>query len=86
MSVEPLCAKWEAFGWNVFESSGHNMAELVSCLEMAKQIKGQPTVIIAHTVKGKGISFMENNNSWHQRIPTKEQYNSAIWELTEVLQ
>ena len=81
--VEPLRPKWEAFGWNVYEVKGHDMEELVTSLEMAKGFEGRPTVIIAHTVKGKGVSFMENNNLWHQQIPTKEQYDTAMLELAE---
>ncbi|MDR0294157.1 MAG: transketolase [Oscillospiraceae bacterium] len=79
--LEPMRAKWESFNWNVFEINGHDMEEIVSRLEMAKRFTGRPTVIIAHTVKGKGVSFMEADNSWHQRIPSKEQYDTAMREL-----
>lgn len=81
ISMEPMRAKWESFNWNVFEINGHDIEEIVSRLEMAKQFAGRPTVIIAHTVKGKGVSFMESDNSWHQKIPTKEQYDTALREL-----
>ena len=81
LPMEPLRPKWEAFGWNVLEINGHDMAEIVSRLEMAKRYLGRPTVIIAHTVKGKGVSYMEYDNAWHQKIPTKEQYETAMREL-----
>lgn len=77
--------KWRAFGWNVLTADGHNMEEVVSQLRAAKASEGMPTVIIASTVKGKGVSFMENDNSWHQRIPSEEQYNQAMSELKEVV-
>jgi transketolase len=79
--VEPLQSRWESFGWKTFEANGHNMEDLVNKLEMAVDFQGKPTVIIAHTVKGKGVSFMENDNSWHQKIPTQEQYEQALKEL-----
>jgi transketolase len=80
-SLEPLQDKWEAFGWKVFEMNGHNMEDIVATLEMAVSFKGRPTVLIAHTTKGKGVSFMENDNSWHSRIPTQEHYEQALTEL-----
>jgi transketolase len=80
-SIEPLRSKWEAFGWKVFEMNGHDMFDIVNTLEMAVNYRGQPSVVIAHTVKGKGVSFMENDNAWHQKIPTKEQYEMAINQL-----
>jgi transketolase len=81
LSLEPLQSKWEAFGWKIFEMDGHHMEDIVSKLEMAVRFKGRPTVLIAHTTKGKGVSFMENDVSWHGRIPTKEQYEQALAEL-----
>jgi len=81
LPMEPLRPKFEAFGWNALECNGHDMAEVVSRLEMAKRFLGRPTVIIAHTVKGKGVSYMEYDNAWHQKIPTKEQYETAMREL-----
>ena len=81
--LEPLTAKWSAFGWNVIETDGHNMKELVSSLELAVSHEGQPTVIIAQTVKGKGVSFMEDDNIWHQKAPDKEQFDKAMAELQE---
>jgi transketolase len=81
LSLEPLRDKWEAFGWKVFEMNGHHMEDIVTKLEMAVSFKGRPTVVIAHTIKGKGVSFMENNNVWHVRKPTQEQYEQALKEL-----
>jgi transketolase len=81
LSLEPLRDKWEAFGWKVFEMDGHNMDNIVSKLEMAVRFKGRPTVVIAHTTKGKGVSFMENNVSWHGGIPTQVEYEQALVEL-----
>lgn len=77
MSLEPLRDKWEAFGFHVLEMNGHNMREIVDTLERARVIKGKPVLIIAHTTKGKGVSYMENQPSWHTGIPTEEQYQQA---------
>lgn len=74
---------WEGFGWNVLEMNGHNMEDILCTLDMAYHYRGMPTCIIAHTVKGKGVSFMENDNSWHQKTPSKEQYLQAMKELKE---
>lgn len=79
--MEPLRQKWEAFGFQVLEMNGHNMREIVDTLERAKIIKGKPVMIIAHTTKGKGISYMENEPSWHTGIPSPEQYAQAIAEF-----
>ncbi len=81
MPLEPLVDKWAAFGWNTVEIDGHNMPEIVSALYSATRFEGKPTVIIAHTIKGKGVSFMEDDNSWHQKAPTKEQFDIAMTEL-----
>ncbi len=83
-TVNPLMEKWKSFGWNVLEMNGHNMEDIVNKLQIATMQIGRPTVIIAHTVKGKGVSFMENNNEWHQKIPSEEQYIKAIDELQAV--
>lgn len=82
-AVEPLAAKWESFGWKTFEINGHDMPEIVSRLELAREFKGRPVAIIAHTVKGKGVSFMENDNAWHQKKPSGEQYQLALRELED---
>jgi transketolase len=81
LPLEPLKNKWEAFGWQVFEMNGHNMEDIVNKLEIAISFQGRPTVLIAHTIKGKGVSYMENNDAWHVRIPTREEYEQAVNEL-----
>ena len=74
--------QWEAFGWNVCEADGHFEIELDSVLEKFKtDDNGKPTAIIAHTVKGKGVSFMETHGPWHHKIPNKEEYNAIMREL-----
>lgn len=81
MGIEPLAEKWKAFGWNVLEIDGHDFKQIFEMLEKAKQEKEKPTVIIAKTVKGKGVSFMENICGFHGTAPTKEQKEKAIVEL-----
>ena len=81
MSLEPLAAKWQAFGWHTIEIDGHNMQEILSAYNEAKTIKGQPSIIIAKTIKGKGVSFMENVVDFHGRAPTKEETEKALKEL-----
>ena len=81
MPVDPLPEKWAAFGWRVVEIDGHNMAEVVDALETAKATKGIPTAIIAHTVKGRGVSFMENVPKWHGAAPSLEQAAQANAEI-----
>ncbi|RMF01793.1 MAG: transketolase [Chloroflexi bacterium] len=76
-----LAAKWRAFGWNVIEIDGHNMQQIVEALETAPTIKGVPTIIIAATVKGKGVSFMENVPAWHGKAPNAEQTQIALAEI-----
>lgn len=81
MSLEPLAAKWQSFGWHVIEIDGHNMREILSAYTQAKTIKGKPTVIIAHTVKGKGVSFMEGVCDFHGKAPSIEEEEKALKEL-----
>ena len=81
MSIEPLADKWRAFGWNVVEIDGHDMKEVVEALEEAKEFKGLPTMIIANTVKGKGVSYMENVCEWHGKAPSKQQADQALEEI-----
>lgn len=81
MPIEPFVAKWESFGFEVMEINGHNMREVLDSLDAAAQIYTKPTVIIAHTTKGKGVSFMENVVSWHSGAPNDDQYAKAISEL-----
>jgi transketolase len=83
MPVDPVADKWKAFNWNVLEIDGHNMEEIVSALETAKTIKGKPTIIIAHTVKGKGVSYMENVAVWHGKAPSQEQARQALEEISQ---
>lgn len=84
MPLEPVADKWRAFGWHVLEIDGHNMRQILEALDLAPKIHGKPTIIIARTVKGKGVSFMEHKSAWHGRAPTKEQYEQAVAELAEL--
>lgn len=81
MSVEPLKDKYAAFGWNVIEIDGHNMPQILDAFTRARQETERPTVILARTIKGKGVSFMENEASWHGTAPKKEQFEKALPEL-----
>ncbi len=81
MKATPLTSKWQSFGWHVIEIDGHNMEDILTALDEADTIKGVPTVIIAHTVKGKGVSFAENNPSFHNGALTEETYKQALEEL-----
>ena len=81
MNVEPLAQKYATFGWNVEEIDGHNMGEILAAFHGAAAHRGNPTVIIANTVKGKGVSFMENQAAWHGVAPNKEQFEKAMAEL-----
>ena len=83
ISVPAMTKAWEALGWNVLRINGHNMEEIVSALERARDYRGAPTCIMADTVKGKGVSFMEFDNAWHQKVPTEAQYKQAVKELEE---
>jgi transketolase len=73
--------KWRAFNWEVIEIHGHNMRQVLEALDQAGDVHGRPTVIIAHTTKGKGVSFMENNAYWHGIPPNDAQYAQAVDEL-----
>jgi len=84
MGVEPLDKKWEAFGWNVIKIDGHDMQEILDALAAAKECKGKPTVILAVTTKGKGVSFMENVCGFHGVAPTEEETAKAVAELEHV--
>jgi transketolase len=81
LNLQPLEEKWRAFGWEVLQTDGHDLPALIETLDKAKAVKGRPTVIIAHTVKGKGVSFMENNPAFHGKAPTPEQAEKALAEL-----
>ncbi len=79
--TEPLDKKFEAFGWHVIQIDGHDFAQIEAAYQEAAATKGQPTMILAHTVKGKGVSFMENNAGWHGKAPNDEQFAQAKAEL-----
>ncbi|MFU7515363.1 transketolase [Clostridium sp. HCS.1] len=81
MNVSPVDKKFEAFGWNVLVIDGHNFQEIKNALDKAKKVKGMPTAIIAKTVKGKGVSFMENQAAWHGTAPNEEQRVQALSDL-----
>ena len=80
--IEPIDKKFEAFGWNVIEIDGHNMGEIIDALDQSDSVKDKPTVIIANTIKGKGVSFAENVVSFHNGILSEEQYRQALIELS----
>lgn len=84
MNIEPLREKFHAFGWNALEADGHDVSAIQCAIAQAKAVKGLPTVIICDTIKGKGVSFMENQAGWHGAAPNDEQYEQAVKELTEV--
>jgi transketolase len=81
MNPEPITDKFKAFGWNVIVIDGHNFDEIFSAIDKAKTVKGKPTMIVANTVKGKGVSFMENQVGWHGSAPSIEQRDQALNEL-----
>ncbi|MDJ0984073.1 MAG: transketolase [Desulfobacterales bacterium] len=81
MPIDPVADKWQAFGWNVIDIDGHDMAQVVQALEEAKSHQGAPTIIVANTVKGKGVSYMENVCEWHGKAPCQEEADQALEEL-----
>jgi len=81
LSTEPLPDKWRAFGWEVLEIDGHDFEAIENAIASAKEQKGKPTMIIAKTIKGKGVSFMENEAGWHGSAPNQEQVEKALQEL-----
>jgi transketolase len=84
LDLEPVVAKWQAFGWPVLEIDGHDMAQITKALDQAEATKGTPTLVVAHTVKGKGVSFMENNPDWHGKAPRPAEAIAAIREILGV--
>ena len=86
MPSEPLDAKFAAFGWNVIKADGHDFDSLRAALAAAKAEKDRPSVILAKTVKGKGVSFMENDPGWHGKAPNAEQYEQAMAELNAAVE
>jgi len=81
MNLAPFNKKWQAFGWHVIEVDGHDFTQLINAFNHAKMVTRQPTVIIAHTIKGKGVSFMENNPYFHGNAPNTEEVKIALKEL-----
>ena len=81
MPLEPLSKKWESFNWNVIEIDGHSVLEILDALDEARRAKNPPSIIITHTVKGKGVSYMENRYEWHGKAPSPEEYEIALREL-----
>ncbi len=82
MNLDPLDKKWQAFGWHTIDMDGHDYDQILAAFQEARDTKGKPTVIIAHTVKGKGVSFMENNVRFHGKAPTPEEAEGALKELS----
>lgn len=85
MNSGPLAEKWESFGWEVITVDGHDMEQLVNTLSQTPKTIGKPTVVIANTIKTKGISMAENVPSWHHHVPTDEQYDKALKELEAMI-
>ena len=81
MSIYPIDEKFKSFGFEVIKIDGHNMQEIIDAFDVAKGVKGKPTVIIANTIKGKGVSYMENEVGWHGKAPKEEEYKQAMEEL-----
>lgn len=81
LALDPLPEKWEAFGWDTVRLNGHDLAALEATLSDLPRKSGKPLAIIADTVKGKGVSFMEDDNNWHYRVPTLEEVDAAKKEL-----
>jgi transketolase len=80
-NIEPVKDKWQSFGWHVIEIDGHNFTQIMDALDEAERIKQKPSFILAHTVKGKGVSFMENRVEWHGIAPNQEELKRALGEL-----
>jgi len=85
MPTEPIADKWASFGWHVQEIHGHNVLEILTALDRADEVHARPSMIIARTTKGKGVSFMEYDNRWHGMVPSEAQYHQALRELEEGL-
>lgn len=81
MSLEPMRERWEAFGWDVHEVDGNDMADLLNVFADLEKIQGKPHLVIMHTIKGKGVSYMENVAKWHHGVPTAEEYEQAMKEI-----
>ena len=85
MNPTPLDEKFKAFGWNVILCDAHDFESIDKAVSEAEEVKGKPSLILAKSTKGKGVSFMENNAGWHGVAPNEEQYNEAISELNEYI-
>ena len=83
MDIDPIIDKWKAFGWETFEIDGHNFKDILAALDKARNVKGKPKIIVAHTIKGKGVSFMENNPEFHGKAPNEEEMKKALEELKD---
>ena len=83
MPLEPIKGKWKSFNWTTLEIDGHNIEEILEALDKAKESKDKPTVIIAHTIKGKGVSFMEGKAEWHGKAPDDKEYAQAVAEIKQ---
>jgi transketolase len=83
MSLEPIRGRWEAFGWEVFDVNGNSLEDILKIFTAFDYSNGKPKLIISHTVKGNGVSYMENGVKWHHGIPNEEQYNTAMAEIEE---
>ena len=83
MPIEPLAGKWRQFGWHVLEVDGHDVGQLLDAYDQALARKEGPSIIIAHTVKGRGVSFAEGKTAWHNRVFTPEEARAALAELGE---
>ena len=80
-AIEPVASKWAAFGWNVIDIDGHDMKEILDAFDDAETVKGKPSVILAHTIKGKGVSFFEGKVEYHGMAPTPEELEKALKEM-----
>jgi transketolase len=83
MNINPVPDKWRAFGWAVKEIDGHDFTQILAALDWARTVQGQPAMICARTVKGKGVSFMENQAGWHGVAPKQAEYEQALAELAD---
>ncbi|OGR83363.1 MAG: hypothetical protein A2636_03715 [Elusimicrobia bacterium RIFCSPHIGHO2_01_FULL_64_10] len=81
MNLDPLADKWTAFNWDVQEIDGHDISKILSALDKTRSVLGKPHLILAHTVKGKGVSFMEGNIDWHGKAPTRAEAEQALREI-----
>jgi transketolase len=85
MKIDPIAKRWEALGWHVVETDGNDIASLRTTFINLKKEKNRPHLVIAHTVKGKGVSYIENNHKWHHKVPSQEEYDVALKELDHLI-